>query len=74
MHSFRSCFCEWCAKATAHPREVAKRALAHALPDKVEAASRRGDMIAKRCRLMEEWAAFCKTAPAEAIPRRATSS
>ncbi len=41
MHSFRSCFCEWCAKATAHPREVAKRALAHALPDKVEAASRR---------------------------------
>ncbi len=50
---------DWCAEATAHPREVAEQALAHALPDKVEAAYRRGDMLEKRRRLMEEWAAFC---------------
>ncbi len=59
MHGFRSCFRDWCAEATAHPREVAEQALAHALPDKVEAAYRRGDMLEKRRRLMEEWAAFC---------------
>ena len=50
---------DWCAEATAHPREIAEQALAHALTDKVEAAPRRGDMLEKRRRLMEEWAAFC---------------
>ena len=59
VHGFRSCFRDWCAEATAHPREVAEQALAHALPDKVEAAYRRGDMLEKRRRLMEEWAGFC---------------
>jgi integrase len=58
-HGFRSCFRDWCAEATARPREVAVRALAHALPDRVEAAYRRGDMLGKRRRFMEEWAVFC---------------
>ena len=57
VHGFRSCFRDWCAEATACPREVAEQALAHALPDKLEAAYRRGDMLEKRRRLMEEWAA-----------------
>jgi integrase len=61
VHGFRSCFRDWCAEATGHPREVAEQALAHALSDKVEAAYRRGDMLAKRRELMEEWAAFCTT-------------
>ena len=38
---------------------MAEQALAHALPDRVEAAYRRGDMLEKRRRLMEEWAVFC---------------
>src|SRR5215218_7596991 len=59
VHGFRSCFRDWCAEATAHPREVAEQALAHALPDKVGAAYWRGDILKKRRRLMEEWAAFC---------------
>ena len=59
VHGFCSCFRDSCAEAAAHPREVAEQALAHALPDRVEAASRRGDMLEKRRRLMEEWAAFC---------------
>ncbi len=58
-HGFRSTFRDWCAESTNHPREVAEQALAHTPSDKVEAAYRRGDMIEKRRRLMEEWAAFC---------------
>ena len=59
VHGFRSTFRDRCAEATAHPREVAEQALAHALPDRVEAAYRRGDMLEKRRALMKEWAAFC---------------
>jgi integrase len=51
VHGFRSTFRDWCAEATAHPCEVA------------EAAYRRGDMLAKRRRLMEEWAEFCRNGP-----------
>jgi integrase len=58
VHGFHSCFRDRCAEATAHPRGVAELALAHALPDRVEAAYRRGDMLEKRRLLMEEWAAF----------------
>lgn len=57
-------FRDWCAEATAHPRKVAEQALAHALPDKMEATYRRGDMLEKRRRLMEEWAAYCAGARA----------
>jgi predicted metal-binding protein len=59
VHVCRSCSRDWEAEAAAHPRESAEQALAHTLPDKVEAAYRRGDMLEKRRRLMEEWAAFC---------------
>jgi hypothetical protein len=34
-------------------------ALAHSLPNAVEAAYRRGDLLEKRRKLMEAWAAFC---------------
>jgi hypothetical protein len=34
-------------------------ALAHAIPNAVEAAYRRGDLFDKRRRLMEAWAAYC---------------
>ena len=59
MHGFRSSFRDWVAEQTAFSAEVAERALAHAVGDKVEAAYRRGDMREKRRRLMEDWAAFC---------------
>jgi hypothetical protein len=39
-------------------------ALAHAVPDKVEVAYRRGDMREKRGRLMADWAAYCESPPA----------
>jgi hypothetical protein len=44
---------------TNYPRELAEAALAHALPNKVEAAYQRSDLLEKRRRLMAEWAAFC---------------
>jgi integrase len=61
VHGFRSTFRDWCAECTHFPREVAEHALAHSLPDKVEAAYRRGDLFEKRRRLMAAWALYCGT-------------
>lgn len=65
VHGFRSTFRDWCAEsvANAFPREVCEHALAHSLPDKVEAAYRRGDLLDKRKMLMQAWADYC-AAPA----------
>jgi integrase len=59
VHGFRSSFRDWCAEQTSHPSEVAEMALAHTVGDKVEAAYRRGDMLAKRHALANDWAAYC---------------
>jgi len=68
VHGFRSSFRDWCAESVANsfPREVCEHALAHSLPDKVEAAYRRGDLIEKRTLLMQAWADYCETIPAVA--------
>lgn len=66
VHGFRSTFRDWCAESTNFPREVCEHALAHSLPDKVEAAYRRGDLIDKRAQLMKAWADFCAKPQAEA--------
>jgi integrase len=58
VHGFRSSFRMWAAEATNFPREVAEHALAHQLPDKVEAAYRRGDLYDKRKLLMQGWAEY----------------
>jgi integrase len=61
VHGFRSTFRDWCSEAPGNsfPREVCEHALAHSLPDKVEAAYRRGDLLDKRVLLMQAWANFC---------------
>ncbi len=59
VHGFRSTFRDWVGEATGTQREVAEAALAHSLADKTEAAYARGDLFAKRVRLMEQWARFC---------------
>lgn len=64
-HGFRSTFRDWAAERTKYPREAAEAALAHAIPDKVEAAYRRGDLFEKRRRLMRDWATFCAKAKVE---------
>lgn len=60
-HGFRSTFRTWIAEQTGFPHEVAETALAHTQGDKVVAAYQRGDLFAKRARLMDAWAAFCET-------------
>lgn len=61
VHGFRSSFRDWCAEGpnNSFSREVCEHALAHSLPDKVEAAYRRGDLLDKRVVLMQAWADFC---------------
>jgi integrase len=61
IHGFRSSFRDWCAEAVGNsfPREVCEHALAHSLPDRVEAAYRRGDLLEKRVILMADWADYC---------------
>ena len=63
VHGFRSSFRDWVSERTNYPREVAEMALAHTIDDKVEAAYRRGDLFAKRVRLMAEWGRFCSRPP-----------
>lgn len=59
QHGFRSTFRDWAGETTSYPREVIEHALAHQLKDKAEAAYQRGDLLAKRSRLMADWAKFC---------------
>ncbi|CAN7590834.1 tyrosine-type recombinase/integrase [Variovorax sp. LjRoot175] len=58
VHGFRSTFRQWAAEQTTHPREVAEHALAHRLPDKVEASYQRSTLFVKRRALMSDWAAY----------------
>ncbi|MDB5956753.1 site-specific integrase [Ramlibacter sp.] len=58
-HGLRSTFRDWCAEQTSYPHELSEVALAHQIPSKTEAAYRRGDMLEKRRRMMNDWAAFC---------------
>lgn len=70
-HGFRSTFRMWAAECTSYPRDVAEHALAHKLPDAVEAAYQRSTLFEKRRMLMEAWADYCNTtstAPAEVTP------
>src|SRR5262249_12376461 len=59
VHGFRSTLKDWAAERTSFPNEVSEMAIAHAIPDAVEAAYRRGDLFEKRQKLMAAWAAYC---------------
>ncbi len=59
VHGFRSSFRDWVSEETQHSPEVAEKALAHTIPNKVEAAYRRGDLLEPRRRLLEDWMQHC---------------
>jgi integrase len=65
-HGFRSSFRDWAAERTNFPAEVAEMALAHTVSDKTVAAYNRSDLFERRRRLMQQWAMFCTTPPAQA--------
>lgn len=58
-HGFRSTFRDWVSEETEYDGTVAEMALAHTIPNAVEAAYRRGNLFKKRQKLMEAWSAYC---------------
>lgn len=59
----RSTFRDWVAEKTEYPRDLAEMALAHAIEDKTEAAYRRGTMLERRRRMMQDWADWLDRTP-----------
>lgn len=73
VHGWRSTFRDWAAELTNYPGDMAEMALAHTVGDKVEAAYRRLDMVEKRRRMMEDWAAYLlasRAASGSVVPLR----
>ncbi|MGN5223274.1 tyrosine-type recombinase/integrase [Aeromonas veronii] len=56
-HGFRSTFRDWCSEQ-GYPRDLAERALAHLIQNKVEAAYHRTDLLDQRRPMMDVWAEF----------------
>lgn len=65
VHGFRSTFKDWCRDRTRSENYVSEAALAHASGDKIEAAYARSDVLGKRRKLMDAWAAYCASEPAK---------
>ena len=61
VHGFRSTFRDLVAEETEHAGDVAEMALAHKISNSVEASYRRGNLMARRRRLMEDWEQYCDT-------------
>jgi integrase len=76
VHGFRSTFRDWAAEQTNFPREIAEKALAHRVGDETERSYQRGDLLAKRRKLMEAWARYCDSpAPVgKVVPLRHSGS
>ncbi len=58
-HGFRSSFRDWCSEH-GYARDLAEKALAHTIQNKVEAAYHRTDLLEQRRPMMEAWAEFVK--------------
>ncbi|EHL3675336.1 hypothetical protein KDN00_005207, partial [Escherichia coli] len=56
-HGFRSTFRDWCSEQ-GYSRDLAERALAHTLKNKVEAAYHRTDLLEQRVPMMQAWADY----------------
>lgn len=60
-HGFRSSFRDWCSE-NGYPRDLAERALAHTVQNKVEAAYHRTDLLEQRRPMMQAWADYIYSA------------
>ena len=63
-HGFRSSFRDWCSEQGI-ARDLAERALAHTVENKVEAAYHRTDLLEQRRPVMDAWADFVTRQAAE---------
>jgi integrase len=72
-HGFRATFKTWAEEETDHANATIESALAHVVGDRTEQAYFRGDRLAKRRALMDDWGAYCVMPPAETavVPLRA---
>jgi len=60
-HGFRTTLTHFATEARSYALEVANKALAHKLKDRVLAAYMRSDLFEIRTKLMQEWADYCET-------------
>ncbi|MCX2861958.1 integrase arm-type DNA-binding domain-containing protein [Paucibacter sp. PLA-PC-4] len=67
VHGFRSTLTDWAAETTDHDFKVYDKALAHSEANQTVAAYLRGDMLAKRRLLMDDWAKFCSSVVAPCL-------
>ena len=58
VHGMRSAFRDWAAEQTTFPGDWAEAALAHSLPNKVEAAYKRTKFLEQRRKMMDAWADY----------------
>jgi integrase len=70
-HGFRSSFRDW-ASENGYSRELAERALAHTVANKVEAAYNRTDLLEQRRAMMAAWSVYVEegASTAKVIPIR----
>jgi integrase len=61
VHGFRSSFRDWAEERTNFSHEAKEMSLAHKVGDTTERSYKRTDILEKRRKLMEAWAAFCLT-------------
>ena len=59
VHGFRSTFRDYISEETDLSPELAEMQLAHRIPNQVERAYRRGNLLDKRRRMMGHWENFC---------------
>jgi integrase len=59
VHGFRSTMTDWAAETTDYDFKVYDKALAHSEASQTVAAYLRGDMLAKRRILMDDWSRYC---------------
>ena len=67
VHGFRTCFRTWASEKTDADHAVMELALAHRVGSAVEQAYARSDLLAKRRRLMDRWAAYLSGSKGEVV-------
>ena len=74
VHEFRSSFRDWAGECTHTAHAVMELSLAHAVGSSVEQAYARSDLLAKRRRLIEQWAAYVTLNEAEVVKLHGSSA
>jgi integrase len=63
VHGLRAAFSTWAAEQTDHPHEIVEASLAHLTGNAVSRAYQRGDFLAKRRAVMQDWADYAFGTP-----------